>query len=166
MGLEAGAAVLALCCAHRHVEGRSQSLYRTRLFENPKKSRRFWFGSAAPLLVALLLLDLPLGLLYGLKSELRHLSRSLPGAADAISSAYSAKTMSPALAINNGPEDLLSQRLVDFTKYKVLPVAVTDPVHLPTPQGHGSEAVTYGEHEFIPPPPRPYDPLGPPSRHL
>lgn len=141
-------------------------MYTTRLLAYPKKSRRFWLGSAAPLLVALLLLDLPLGLLYSLKSDLRHLPQSLPGAAEAARSAYSAKTMSPALAINTGPEDVLSPRLVDLTKYKVLPVAVADPIHLPTPQDNGPEAVTYGEHELIPPPPRPYDPLGPPFRHL
>jgi hypothetical protein len=141
-------------------------VYRTRLFANCRKSRRFWLGSAAPLLVALLLLDLPLGLLYSLKSDLRHLPQSLPGAAEAARSAYSAKTMSPALAINNGPEDVLSPRLVDFTKCKVCPVVVADPVFLPIPQGRASTTETYGRHEVIPPPPRPYDPLAPPSQHL
>ncbi|MQA64646.1 MAG: hypothetical protein GEU76_01895 [Alphaproteobacteria bacterium] len=91
-----------------------------RLFPKPQKAQRLWVGSIAPLLVALLLLDLPLGLLYGLKAELRHLSHSNSGSsADVVSLAYSTNSMPPALAINTGPEDALSPRSVDVSQCHV-----------------------------------------------
>jgi hypothetical protein len=138
-----------------------------RLFPKPQKAQRLWVGSIAPLLVALLLLDLPLGLLYGLKAELRHLSHSNSGSsADVVSLAYSTNTMPPALAINTGPEDALSPRSVDVSQCHVCPVAFVEPVIFPIRSGYSSNDVVYVEGEFIRPPPRSYDPLGPPSAHL
>jgi hypothetical protein len=117
--------------------------------------------------MAVLLLDLPLGLLYGLRAELRHLSHSNPAApTDVVSLVYSTNTMSPALAINNGPEDALSPRSVDVPQCHACPVAFVEPVLFPIRVGYSSNAVVYADSEFIRPPPRSYDPLGPPSIHI
>jgi hypothetical protein len=114
-----------------------------------------------------LLLDLPLGLLYSLKAELRHFSHSNSApSADVVSLVYSTNTMPPALAINTGPEDVLSPRSVDAPKCHVCPVAFVKPVLFPIRSGYSSNDVVYVEGEFIRPPPRSYDPLGPPSAYL
>ncbi|MGE0650494.1 MAG: hypothetical protein AB7P12_01915 [Alphaproteobacteria bacterium] len=130
---------------------------------HPRKARGLWIGLFAPLLIAVLLLDLPLGLLYGLKAELRHLSRSNPASpADVVCLAYSTNTISPALAVNNGPEDALSPRTVDIPQSHACPVVVVEPVLFPIPVGYSSNAIVYVDSAFIRPPPRSYDPLGPP----
>jgi hypothetical protein len=136
------------------------------LIAHPRKARSLWIGSIVPLLVAVLLLDLPLGLLYGLRAELRHLSHSNPASpADVVSQVYSTNTISPALAINNGPEDALSPRSVDVPQSHVCPIAFVEPLLFPIRVGYSSNAIVYVEGEFIRPPPRSYDPLGPPSLH-
>jgi hypothetical protein len=133
----------------------------------PRKPRSLWIGSIAPLLVAVLLLDLPLGLLYGLRAEFRHLSPSIPSSpTDVVSLVYSTNTMLPALAINTGPEDAVSPRPVKVPQCPVCPVAFVDPVLFPMRVGHSSNAIVYVNGEFIRPPPRSYDPLGPPSAYL
>jgi hypothetical protein len=116
--------------------------------------------------VAVLLLDLPLGLLYGLRAEFRHLSPSIPGSpTDVVSLAYSTNTMLPALAINNGPEDAVSPRPVKVPQCYACPAAFVDPVLIPMRVGYSSNAIVYANGNVIPPLPRPYDPHGPPSAH-
>lgn len=131
---------------------------------HPHKARKCWIGSITPLIVALLLLDLPLGLLYGLRAELRHLSAPIPGNSDeVVSLAYSAETVLPALAINNGPEDTAHPRSVETPPCHPCSVNFVDGTPVPRRAVYSSVAFVYINGESIPAPPRSYDPHAPPS---
>lgn len=121
----------------------------------------------APLLVAVLILDLPLALLYGLRAELRHISSLIPGSrTEVVSQAYSVNSLLPTLAINNGPEDAVSPRSVDLPRCNACPMASVAFILAPRPTARYWNRVSYVDDEFIRPLPRSYDPLGPPPAHL
>ncbi|MGE0650497.1 MAG: hypothetical protein AB7P12_01930 [Alphaproteobacteria bacterium] len=131
---------------------------------HPHKARKCWIGSIAPLIVAMLLLDLPLGVLYGLKAELRHLSPSISGSsADVIDQVYSSDTVLPTLAINNGPEDAIFPHPVEAPTCHVCALAFVDGILFPIRAGNSSNAFVQVDGESIPDPPRSYDPHAPPA---
>jgi hypothetical protein len=131
---------------------------------HPHKARKCWIGSIAPFIVAILLLDLPLGLLYGLRAELRHISPPISDTSDeVVSLVYSSDTVLPALTINNGPEDATSPRSMAEPTCHVCSLAFVDGILFPMRAGNSSNALVYVDGESIPAPPRSYDPHGPPA---
>jgi hypothetical protein len=131
---------------------------------HPHKARKCWIGSITPFIVAVLLLDLPFGLLYGLRAELRHISPPISDTSDeVVSLVYSADTVLPTLAINNGPEDAAYPRSVKAPTCHACSVAFVDGILFPMRAGNSSNAFVYVDGESVSAPPRSYEPRGPPA---
>lgn len=116
------------------------------------------------LLFGLLLTDLPLALLYSLKAQLRHLAQGSGGPEGApVSELYDAGSLPRSVAFSLEPEAILQSRAADTHQSGATPLAASVSVALPDfgwPVARG--VPPRDERANFRPPPRPYDPLGPP----